>query len=150
MIIGTLTELTPYYEQQVKSCFNFLSEKDRKMIWSDGNYHDCEGKFYLAFSENKVIGVLIVSTDYIEIDKPFVKTVETVTLFVRPDYRRKHVGQMLLEIAMRQGETELVMAKVRKDSIQLFLNCGFILEEGDKFADILLPEQLMMIGNKRR
>ena len=159
MIIEELEKLDPWHEQAIKKCFNCMAEKDRKMIWSDGEYHDTEGKFYLALTGNptyqKVVGCLIATKDYIEIDKPFVKEVEVMTLFVHPDYRRKHVGQILLELAKRKASTELLMAKiynVNRASINLFLECGFFdvkaFQSGEKFYDFLNEGQSLFLADK--
>ena len=159
MVVEELQQLNPWYQQAVKKCFDSMPEADRKMIWSDGNYHDCEGKFYLTLtgepSYQKVTGCLITTKDYIEIDRLFVKEVEVITLFVHPDYRRKHIGQMLLELAKRKSESELLIAKIydnNQPSIKLFLECGFFdvkAFSGDgKFNDILNDGQSLYLADK--
>lgn len=152
--------LTSYFKKGVISCFESMSEKDRMQIWSDGKYYECGDRFYLALTGEKfnkqIIGCLIITKTVFECDKPFVKELEVITLFVHPDYRRKHVAQTLLEIAKRRSHADLLLiAKVYKDnnqSVKLFTECGFFdaSEYGDinKFADILSNGQTLFIADK--
>lgn len=149
----------------IEGLYKRLTEEERKFIWSDGAFYSIGDRYYCVYdttnplqsfdkvdaatSYGEPLGCCMATrTVIVPKNTQTPRSVDVLTLFVRPEARGKHLASWLVEHAIRKSECDYIMAKVRgrnRISQNLFLNLGFEVMNDNFWETLATPDDKIFL-----